>query len=69
MIFEKEFLLMAKLKATYMSHKPCKNLKYKCAMKTLWASNDNALLKHMESHALFKALEENDSQSCNGHIF
>jgi hypothetical protein len=33
------------------------------------SSNDNALLKHMESHALFEALEENDSQVCNGHIF
>jgi hypothetical protein len=49
---------MAKLKATYMSHKPCKNLKYKGATKTLSACNGNALLKHIETHALFEALEE-----------
>jgi hypothetical protein len=54
---------MAELKATYMSHKPCKYLKYKGATKTLSVSDDNAQLKHMESHALFEALEENDSHS------
>jgi hypothetical protein len=38
-------------------------------MKTLWADYDNALLKHMETHAQSEALEENDSHFSNGHIF
>jgi hypothetical protein len=60
---------MAKLKATYMSYKLCKYLKFKCATKTLWAGDDNALFKLMETRALFEALEENDSHFSNGHIF
>jgi hypothetical protein len=60
---------MAKLKAMYMSYKLCNYLKFKCATKMLWADDDNALLKHIETHALFEALEENDSHSCNSHIF
>jgi hypothetical protein len=68
MIFEKRFLLMAILNVTYMSYKPCKYLKYISATITFSSSHDNALLKHTESHVLFEAFEENDSQVCTGYI-